>query len=179
MNYLFSFQGRINRAKLWLFLLITIGAGFVYGILFVTLVGFSVFTAHGNNGNGLLAAGGSLLFMLLIGVVLEIALFVASLALNTKRLHDRNKGAVWLIPFIIIPTVLSLYATATVFSQSHFDPQLMAQAGANPAIIACRLISTVLWIWGFVELYCLRGTLGDNRFGPDPLNPLMSVERTF
>jgi uncharacterized membrane protein YhaH (DUF805 family) len=27
----------------------------------------------------------------------------------------------------------------------------------------------VLGIWGFVELGCLRGTAGPNRFGPDPL----------
>ncbi len=84
MHYLFSFYGRINRAKLWLFLLITIVAGFVYGILFVTLVGFSAFTAQANNGNGLLAAGGSLLFMVLVGIVLEIALFIASLAVATQ-----------------------------------------------------------------------------------------------
>jgi uncharacterized membrane protein YhaH (DUF805 family) len=24
-------------------------------------------------------------------------------------------------------------------------------------------------VWAFVELGCLRGTLGPNRFGPDPL----------
>jgi len=29
----------------------------------------------------------------------------------------------------------------------------------------------VFTIWGFVEMYCLRGTKGRNRFGPDPLAP--------
>ena len=24
-------------------------------------------------------------------------------------------------------------------------------------------------LWAFVELYCLRGTEGENRYGPDPL----------
>ena len=24
-------------------------------------------------------------------------------------------------------------------------------------------------IWGFVELYCLSGTKGENQYGPDPL----------
>jgi uncharacterized membrane protein YhaH (DUF805 family) len=65
-----------------------------------------------------------------------------------------------------------------VFS-GGFDPQHMAAMNANPAVMVCRLVATVLSIWAFVELYCLRGTVGENRFGPDPLNPLMTVERTF
>jgi uncharacterized membrane protein YhaH (DUF805 family) len=24
-------------------------------------------------------------------------------------------------------------------------------------------------IWYFIDVFCLRGTVGDNRFGPDPL----------
>jgi uncharacterized membrane protein YhaH (DUF805 family) len=32
-----------------------------------------------------------------------------------------------------------------------------------------ELVSLALMIWGFVELGCLRGTVGPNRFGPDPL----------
>ena len=31
------------------------------------------------------------------------------------------------------------------------------------------LISTALSTWAFVELGCLRGTIGPNRFVPDPL----------
>ncbi len=167
MNYLFSFSGRINRAKLWLFLLIAIGACIVYAVLFAVLVGFSAFTAQANNGNGLLAAGGSLLFMGLVGFVLDIALFIASLAVTTKRLHDRNKGAIWLIPFIFVPTVLNTYYYATVFTRYGLNH--MAEANANPVLMVCSLAALVLWLWAFVELYCLRGTVGDNRYGPDPL----------
>ena len=167
MTYLFSFSGRINRAKLWLFVLISIGVGIAYGILFLVLVGFSAFTAQAHNGAGLLAAGGSLLFMALLALVLQIALLVAWLALATKRLHDRNKGAVWLIPFIIIPTALDIYYYATLFTR--YGLQHITEANADPVLALCSLAAFVLGIWGFVELYCLRGTVGDNRFGPDPL----------
>ena len=34
------------------------------------------------------------------------------------------------------------------------------------------MIAFVLSIWGFVEMYCLKGTAGTNRFGPDPLAPI-------
>jgi hypothetical protein len=30
----------------------------------------------------------------------------------------------------------------------------------------------VFSVWGFVEMYCLKGTKGTNRFGADPLAPI-------
>ena len=30
-------------------------------------------------------------------------------------------------------------------------------------------VAALISLWAFVELYCLRGTVGDNRYGPDPL----------
>jgi hypothetical protein len=32
-------------------------------------------------------------------------------------------------------------------------------------------------IWGFVEMACLKGTSGPNRFGPDPLAPIDTQPR--
>jgi uncharacterized membrane protein YhaH (DUF805 family) len=173
-NYLFSFQGRINRAKLWLFLLVSLGAWIAYIILFSTLIGLSALTSMSHNTGGLAAAGGSLLLFVILGVVLYIGLFVAWLAVTTKRLHDRDKSAVWILVFIVAPLVINVYVFSTMFSTmatSHgFDPQqMMATMNANPILIVARLVAAVLSIWGFVELYCLRGTAGDNRYGPDPL----------
>ena len=34
------------------------------------------------------------------------------------------------------------------------------------------LAAFVLCIWGFVEMYCLKGSRKTNRFGPDPLQPV-------
>jgi len=168
-HYLFSFQGRINRAKIWLFILIAIIVGIVYGILFGTLIGISGLTAASYSAGRLASAGGALLFMLVLGCVVYIALFVASLAVTTKRLHDRNKSAIWLLVFIVVPLVINVYVFATMISSSGLDPQQMAAAAANPMLLVLRLVAGVLSLWGFVELYCLRGTVGDNRYGPDPL----------
>jgi hypothetical protein len=33
------------------------------------------------------------------------------------------------------------------------------------------LLAFVLCIWGFVEMFCLKGSRKTNRFGPDPLAP--------
>lgn len=172
MSYLFSFHGRINRAKLWLFFLIVVLVGVGYGILFGTLVGITGLTAASYSGSGgLAAAGASVLLTLILGCVIYIALFVASLAVTTKRLHDRNKGAIWLLVFIVAPLVINVYVFATMISAHGLDPQQMAlAASANPLLMVLRLVAGLLSLWGFVELYCLRGTVGDNRYGPDPLS---------
>jgi uncharacterized membrane protein YhaH (DUF805 family) len=34
-----------------------------------------------------------------------------------------------------------------------------------------HLVSFAITVWAFVELGCLRGTVGPNRYGPDPLEP--------
>ena len=33
------------------------------------------------------------------------------------------------------------------------------------------LSAFVFSVWGFIEMYCLRGSRNTNRFGPDPLAP--------
>jgi uncharacterized membrane protein YhaH (DUF805 family) len=33
------------------------------------------------------------------------------------------------------------------------------------------LIAFAIGVWAFVELGCLRGTIGPNRYGSDPLEP--------
>jgi hypothetical protein len=39
------------------------------------------------------------------------------------------------------------------------------------------LIMFVLMMWGFVELYFLRGSRKTNRFGPNPLLPVTTERR--
>ncbi len=84
-----------------------------------------------------------------------------------KRLHDRDKGAVWLVVFWLLPLVLNIIALAGRFSAMSAGGGAMP--AANPAMSLLSLLSFGLSIWAFVELYCLRGTAGDNRYGPDPL----------
>jgi uncharacterized membrane protein YhaH (DUF805 family) len=36
-------------------------------------------------------------------------------------------------------------------------------------VLLASIAMIVLVIWAFIELGCLRGTPGPNRFGPDPL----------
>jgi uncharacterized membrane protein YhaH (DUF805 family) len=93
----------------------------------------------------------SLIWGILVLAVLVLA--VSGLAIGVKRLHDREKSAWWLLLFYLGPSVLSAVGG------------LFGDAGA----ILFGLASLALSIWTLVELGCLRGTDGPNRYGPDPL----------
>jgi len=90
--------------------------------------------------------------------VLYIPLLWIAFALGAKRLHDRDKSAWWLLVFYVLPSSLSNLA----------DP-------ASGVGILLLLVSAAISIWAFVELGCLRGTVGPNRFGPDPLEAPSSM----
>ena len=94
---------------------------------------------------------GSGAIFLILGI-LYIPLIWIGLAIAVKRLHDRNKSAWWLIVFYIVPGILGGIAY---------------QIGMAGAVL--HIVSFGITVWAFVELGCLRGTRGPNRYGPDPL----------
>jgi uncharacterized membrane protein YhaH (DUF805 family) len=139
-NYLFtSFDGRINRQPYWMGILVMIGIAIVVMVLLGMILGFQ-----------------SRAFAIL-GLLIQLALLYPSAALMAKRLHDRNRPT-WWVAFILIPSLLQSLAAA--FS----DP-------LNPSVAVSflSLITMLVAIWFFIELGCLRGTVGPNEYGPDPL----------
>jgi uncharacterized membrane protein YhaH (DUF805 family) len=166
-SYFFSFHGRINRAKLWLFIPIVIGIYIVYFLLFSVLFGGSMLAMLKGGPGGLMAGGASLGLSMILTLALALIIIFSSVALTVKRLHDRDKSAWWLIVFWLIPFVINCAVIANAIGT--LNDSAGAVAMTNPAIMAMRLISLVLTIWAFVELYCLRGTIGSNRYGADPL----------
>jgi uncharacterized membrane protein YhaH (DUF805 family) len=139
INLLFTFQGRINRAKWWLAVLIAVIASVVMLFLFVIPV---------------LGA--------LLALAIIIGMFVSGLAVGIKRLHDRNKSGWWLVLFYGVPGVMGFIDTWLGF-------QGFGEL-AGPRLLT-SLVSFVIGIWAIVELGCLRGSIGPNRYGPDPVAP--------
>lgn len=163
-SYLFGFQGRINRAKLWLFLLVVIVIEVVYFTMISMMFGMTIFTAMmagGGHAGAALAGGASILIFALISCAIFIVILIAAIAVTVKRLHDRDKSAIWLLVFWLLPAVLNMIGIASSPGE--------ASGGRGAVALICGLASLGIAIWAFVELYCLRGTVGDNRFGPDPL----------
>lgn len=131
MNLFFSFDGRINRAKWWLGLLALF---VVQTVLWMILGSFFGLSAMGNLDPNDAAAAEAMMsqlsaMMVPMGILILVMLY-PSLAVYTKRWHDRNKSGWWSL-IMFIPIV-----------------------GA---------------IWVLVELGIMRGTDGENRYGPDPL----------
>jgi uncharacterized membrane protein YhaH (DUF805 family) len=92
--------------------------------------------------------------------VIQLVLLYPSAALMIKRLQDRNRPA-WFAALILVPLILQgitniIGITGGPTNQGMLDYLF----GAWILIVA---------VWFFVELGCLRGTVGPNQYGPDPL----------
>lgn len=88
-----------------------------------------------------------------------LVVFVAvALAVSVRRLHDRGKSGWWLLAMYLPLFVLGVFEGLTELSPG--EPN-----------VVLSLLSLAFSIWALVELGCLKGTVGSNKFGPDPLNP--------
>ena len=139
-NLLFAFRGRINRAKYWLATLIS----FIWMVICICIIALGSFAAP------------SISAIYLLAFLAVIPFLVASLAISIKRLHDRDKNGWWLVLFYFVPTV--------------FDRLGDGSTDSDVGSIFFYLCEFAISIWAFVEIGCLRGTLGPNRYGPDPLS---------
>jgi len=175
-EFLFSFQGRINRAKYWYALFASSAACLVFlSILAFAIAG--VFGSHiesvdvdffhvltklpalpfGINFRDPAPSPGAIILFYAMGTPIFVVGMWFWAATTVKRLHDRDKTGWWIVPFFIAPGLLHRW-------WDWID---------DPT--AALLISAVafgLTVWCFVEMLCRRGTRGPNRFGPDPLAPV-------
>jgi uncharacterized membrane protein YhaH (DUF805 family) len=138
-SLLLRFDGRINRAKYWL-------ATLIYAMVNLLL---ALFDRVWDQSVGFEA----------LSFVINIGVFVSGLAVGTKRLHDRDRSAWWLLLFYFLPSVLLVWILIDV------------DIGSNVTLryVSLLLALLIIWIWQIVELGCLRGTIGPNAYGPDPL----------
>ena len=165
--YLFSFEGRINRAKFWQALLIILCLMMVLALLTITVGKF--FDDSGSFGFGLddifaafdpesYRSLSTIGYVRAIGKAIGTPLFLwVYLAISIKRLHDRNRSAWWMMLFFVFPGLFDQFAD---------------RLGDSYPVIFVGLVSVVFCAWGFIELCFLKGTTGTNRFGSDPLVPI-------
>ncbi len=121
-SLLFSFQGRINRAKFWL---VHVVMWVVVLVVFGAILGSAALSSNPQAALQSVGLVGGLILL----VVYVLALWIG-LAIAAKRWHDRNKSAWWIL-IVFVPAVGGL--------------------------------------WYLIECGFLRGTMGPNKFGSDPL----------
>jgi uncharacterized membrane protein YhaH (DUF805 family) len=135
----FSFRGRAARTAFWL-------------VSFVWLVLAEAFSYWWSERGLALAERHDHTVVNAALVLGSLPMLVSCFAICVRRLHDRDKGAWWLLVFLLCPILLEIAA-----SVNTFDP--------GP-VVAFMTTSLVLSLWGFIELGCIPGTSGPNRYGP-------------
>jgi uncharacterized membrane protein YhaH (DUF805 family) len=153
---LFSFSGRINRAKYWLAVLFwTVVSVVVCGVVATMLAKDLIALGSEPTGAEILRViFGYGLGLILVFLLVLVPMVVSSFAIGVKRLHDRDQSGWWIVLFYFGPGVASAIAQSS-------------DSGAVSLVLS--LVSLAISIWAIVVLGFLRGTRGPNRFGPDPL----------
>ena len=171
--FLFRFEGRINRAKFWLGLLV-IFCSMISLLVLVGCVGM-LFGAAGSlslNVDDVFKVVDPATYRSLSSTALPILITKAAgtslflwvyLAISIKRLHDRDKSGWWMVPFFVMP---GLY--------NQFEDRLPD----SYLVLAFGLMTGVLLLWGIIEMYFLCGSLWTNRFGHDPLPKIQTTPRS-
>jgi len=86
-------------------------------------------------------------------VVLVVVLVGVQMTVIARRLHDRDKSGLYVVFFYGLPLLMDAVAW---------------RAAESVLATAATFASGVIALWAFVEIFCLPGTAGPNRFGPDP-----------
>ena len=137
----FKFNGRASRARFWIAVLVFTVINVVLAILDYVTDQNVIFQA--------------------LNSMLGIVILIASIAVGVKRLHDRNKSGWYLLLFYFLPGILA--ALSVLIGEFVEDSSIIATVLA--------LLAFALVVWAFIEMGCLRGTIGANQYGPDPVAP--------
>jgi uncharacterized membrane protein YhaH (DUF805 family) len=148
-------SGRASRSGYW----VSVCAAWIVGMAATPLM----FFAEAFWGSEHRTPGSSDWIVLGIFVAIVACCIWVWIAASVRRLHDRDKGGWWFIPFVILPVGVN----ELINFQTHVQPDV------NLYQQILTYVTTALGIWGFIDIGCLRGTQGENRYGPVP--PVVNV----
>ena len=158
LSDVFYLSSGIGRARFWLGLL---------GLMIFTSL-FNLWLATAMFGRDILdpLAGGALAKPALqLSLLINLIFLFPTAVVLVKRLHDRNKGLIWVAPVVIVYlAVMAAFVTGQIKASLDITPEDIRPLGAG-----LSAVWLLIMIWIVVELGCIRGTRGVNRFGFDPL----------
>ncbi|MBR1266202.1 DUF805 domain-containing protein [Bradyrhizobium sp. AUGA SZCCT0222] len=153
---LFSFNGRINRAR-------------YLAVQLALLTCWLVLWLKSPFGQWEVLQAGAVIAMLWINA-----------ATTAKRLHDRNRSGWWAIAVLIVNPLSYVYYA--LFFGLYFGVDV--SAAREMLLVMGAVALSVLQTWIVIELFFLIGTDGRNRFGADPTrsppkSPVVSHAQSF
>jgi uncharacterized membrane protein YhaH (DUF805 family) len=155
-----QFSGRSRRKEYWMWILFVILASIVLGMLDSVLgLGGDTTLEPGATPNGLMYGVG--LMGGVLSTLFALATFVPGLAVSVRRLHDVDRSGWWLI-LSFLPYLIGLALFASVVATGSLGT--LAIIGGILVLVGA-IAGIVLLVW-----FCTSGTVGANRFGPDPMD---------
>jgi len=133
-NLYLNFSGRIRRSHYWIgAIVLSVGAGVLIGVVMMVFGGMGA--QMGGGDGSAMALGG-----LLISCVIYLGVLYASLALMFKRIHDRGRGAIFLllllVPLVNLwPTIELLFLDGTQ-GENQYGPSPKGITSAAPTAAA-------------------------------------------
>lgn len=154
MNWLrlfFGFKGRINRAQYW-------GAGILANVVIYAAMFFVAAPLAG--AKSAQDVVGALIGVGLLVIPLSILSVWTGLAIQVKRLHDRNRSG-WMSLLMFVPMFPAF--SSGFAAGSGGDP-----AAASAALLPMLGLGALIGLGFFIDLGCLPGTPGPNKYGDPP-----------
>ena len=157
LSFLMSPYGRVSRASYWLsWLLPYIGVSIVVVVVDNLLWPPDPLTHRAPA---------------IFRSILSLLAFWPSIALSTKRLHDRGMTGWWNLAslgilFVVAGAAYWYYRT----KMTGGDPAFVALPVATQVIVAvCAFALVAVSLYVTINVLFLRGQNGDNKYGADPL----------
>lgn len=150
LNYLFlAIDGRIPRKPYWIALVILIAGSLALATVLAFVMNISLEEMATQDPK-----------VALLNIIMTLVLLYPSVAIFSKRLHDRNRSALWLIPAY----GLGFIGTLLQFAGLAGTPE---EPASHMLIVS--ILSLIVNVWLFIECGFIKGTAGENQYGPDPL----------
>lgn len=150
-----EFSGRSRRMEYWMFVVLQFLVNMALYVVSLVLIGGSAMMMASGGGAGAAASGaalgGGVVIMLILYAVVTLGLIIPGIAVSVRRLHDTDRSGWW----ILAP--LLGYLVVGVGAATHSSP--IAVIGA----VAGAVLAIAVLVFLFLD-----GTVGPNRFGPDP-----------
>ena len=155
-----QFSGRSRRKEYWMWILFVVLASIVFGILDSVLgLGGRDTQESGAPPNGFMGVVGVMGGVL--STLFALATLIPGLAVSVRRLHDVDRSGWWLI-WSLVPYLIGAVLLTSVDATGGIGG--LAILGVI-LFLAGAIAGIVLLVW-----VCTSGTVGTNRYGPDPMD---------
>lgn len=164
MNWMFlplkryaEFSGRSRRMEYWMFQLFMFLVYIAMIVLMMVVGGGAMMTG---DPSAAAAAGGAALIIFGLYGLFALAMFIPSLAVSVRRLHDTNRSGWWILAPLSGYVIMLI---GTVMAAGSPDNPGLGGILAMVGLVAVIGLGITLLVFMFLE-----GTRGPNQYGPDP-----------